>query len=264
MNALRKAPLAVVTFGVAALLAAPSLVLVPMSFTSGALLEFPPPGYDTQWYERYFADVQWQQATLHSLWIALWTVLLSVVLGTATGLALVRGRFRGVGLLNALTLGPAIVPTVITAIALYSVMSRSGLTGTLTGLVLGHTVLAFPLVVVTVSASARTLDPALELAAASLGAGRPATFWHVILPGLAPGITIGAVYAFVTSWDELIVSIFLTSPTYTTLPVQMWSRIRLESDPTVAAVSTLLVALSTLGLLFIMLFRWIDSRRTRT
>ncbi|MGI5126832.1 ABC transporter permease [Pseudonocardia sp. CA-107938] len=245
---LRALPLRVYVTVVALVLAAPSLVLIPLSFTRSSTLEFPPTGFSTQWYRRFFTSSNWLDATAHSVVIGVLTMIVSVALGVPLALALVRGRFRGVGLLHALVLGPAVVPVVITAIGTYAFMTGLGLTRTMLGLVIAHTVLALPMVVVTVTASAQTLDPALELAAAGLGAGRIATFRHAVLPALAPGIAIGAVYGFVTSWDEMVVSLFLTGPTYTTLPVTMWNQVRNSSDPTAVAVSTMLVALSTIAL----------------
>ena len=163
-----------------------------------------------------------------------------------------RGRFRGRLAVGGLALAPLIVPTVIVAIGMFTVYVRVGLTGTLLGVVAAHTALAIPFVVVTVGASLRTVDVNLEAAARGLGAGPWATFRRITLPLILPGVAAGALFAFVTSWDEVVVSIFLTTARFQTLPVQMWSQVTEVVDPTVAAVSTLLLAV-TLSLSFLAL-----------
>jgi putative spermidine/putrescine transport system permease protein len=148
-----------------------------------------------------------------------------------------------------------IVPVIILGVGTFLLFSKWKITGTMSGLVLAHVVLALPFVIVSVMASARTLDPVLELAAASLGANRWRTFRRVVLPLIAPGVAAGALFAFITSWDEIVVAIFMTSPTLRTLPVLMWSQVRSSLDPSLAAAGTLLVVVSTVALVAVQLLR---------
>lgn len=234
---------------VAAFLLAPTLIVIPMSFTEGSALEFPPKGFSLQWYRALLDSPTWREAAWTSARIALLTVALATVLGTAAALALVRWRSRATGAVTALLLSPMIVPVIILGVGTFLLFSRWHLTGTMTGLVIAHTVLAIPFVIVSVMASARTLDPTLELAAAGLGANRWQSFLRVVLPLILPGVVAGALFAFITSWDEIVVAIFMTSPTLRTLPVLIWSQVRTTLDPSLAAAGTLLVLVSSLALL---------------
>jgi putative spermidine/putrescine transport system permease protein len=223
----------------------PTLVILPMSFSSAEILSFPPQGFSTRWYGNYIKDPVWRDATLNSLAVAVMAAVMATVLGTTAALAMVRGRMPFAGLFRGLFLLPMIVPTIVTAVASFKVFSDLGLTGTLTGLALAHALLGLPFVVINVSAVLRKADPRIEHAARSLGASPWRAFRHVTLPMIAPGVAAGAVFAFLTSFDEVVAAIFLTGIDSTTLPVQMWSGIRFEINPTVAAVSVLLVALSS-------------------
>ena len=156
---------------------------------------------------------------------------------------------------NGLILAPLIVPIVIVAIGMFSLYVRWRLGGSLVGLVLAHTALAVPFVVVSVSASLRTMDRNLELAAANLGANPRQTFRRVTLPIILPGVIAGAIFAFITSWDEVVVAIFLTSARFRTLPVEMWEQVRQAVDPTVAAVATTLLVVTTVLLLILLVVR---------
>jgi putative spermidine/putrescine transport system permease protein len=236
-------------------LVAPTLVIVPMSFTEARIRSFPPQGFSLEWYERMLSDRQWSSALVNSAQVAVLTTILSVVLGTLAALALVRGRFPGRTAVNGLILAPLIVPIVIIAIGMFSLVVRWRISGGLVGLVLAHTALAVPFVVVSVSASLRTMDRNLELAAANLGATPRQTFQRVTLPLIVPGVIAGAIFAFITSWDEVVVAIFLTSARFRTLPVEMWEQVRTAVDPTVAAVATTLLVVTTVLLLALLVVR---------
>jgi putative spermidine/putrescine transport system permease protein len=240
---------------VGAFLLLPTLIVIPMSFTSGRDLKFPPDGFSLRWYEVLFETPAWREAAWTSAQVAFFTVVIATVLGTAASMALVRWRSRLTGPLTALLLSPMIVPVIILGVGTFLLFSKWKITGTMSGLVLAHVVLALPFVIVSVMASARTLDPTLELAAASLGANRWRTFRRVVLPLIAPGVAAGALFAFITSWDEIVVAIFMTSPTLRTLPVLMWSQVRSSLDPSLAAAGTLLVVVSTMALLAVQLLR---------
>jgi putative spermidine/putrescine transport system permease protein len=247
---------------VAILLIAPTLVVIPMSFTNRNTFVFPPKGFSTQWYSNFFSDPAWTQSALLSLKVAAVVVVLATVLGTLAALALVRGRGLWKAPTRALLIAPMIVPGVITAIAIYYVFLKWQLTESFMGFVLAHTVLAIPLVIIPVTASLVGFDRDLEKAASSLGAGPFAAFRRVTLPLILPGVLTGALFAFLTSFDEAIVSLFLSGPTARTLPVQMYQSVTTEVDPTIAAASTLLIVLST-TLLFIGAIVF-SRRRTRS
>jgi putative spermidine/putrescine transport system permease protein len=229
-------------------LIAPSLIVVPMSFSSSRFLQFPPPGFSTQWYEAYLGSREWMNATWNSLQIGAATALLSTVFGTTAALGLRQMRV-GRAFITAIMIAPMIVPGIVLAITIYFFFVRFNqmgipLVGSRLGLVLAHTVLALPYVFITVSASLKGLDVSLEQAAASLGAPPTRVFRSVTLPLVRPGILSGALFAFITSFDELIVAIFLSGAHVRTLPVKMWEGVRFELNPTLAAVSTILVVMS--------------------
>jgi putative spermidine/putrescine transport system permease protein len=236
-------------------LLAPTLVIVPMSFTGARILSFPPEGFSLQWYGRMLTDRQWSTAMVNSAEVAVLTAILATVLGTLAALALTRGRFPGRAAMNGLVLAPLIVPVVIIAIGMFSLYVQWRISGSIVGLVLAHTALAVPFVVVSVSASLRTMDRNLELAAANLGADPRRTFTRITLPMILPGVLAGAIFAFITSWDEVVVAIFLTSARFRTLPVEMWEQVRQVVDPTVAAVATTLLAVTTALLLIALVVR---------
>jgi putative spermidine/putrescine transport system permease protein len=251
----RRHPL-IVALGVAILvfLAVPLLVVVPISFSAAKYLTFPPPGWSVQWYARYFGSREWMSATARSVEVAVLTTLAATLVGTAAALAL-RRSFRGKTLVSLVVLAPMVVPVIIVAIGIYGLYARLQLVGTLAGLVLAHTVLAVPFVVVVVTATLRGFDQTLELAAQNLGAGRWQTFRLITLPLIRPGIVSGVLLAFITSFDEVVVAIFVSGARNPTLPKQMWDGIRTEIDPTVAAVSTLLIVVTTVALVAMTLAR---------
>jgi putative spermidine/putrescine transport system permease protein len=225
-------------------LAFPIVVVALVSFSSASYLTFPPPAFGLRWYRAYFGNEDWLNPTGLSLAIAACVVVLSTFLGTlaALGLARLPRAIRVVA--SGLILSPLIVPTIVVAIGVYYTFSRYGLVGTPVGLVLAHTCLAVPFVVTSVSASLAGLDPRLEQAALSLGATPGGTFRQVTLPLIRPGVLVGALFAFITSFDELVVSLFLSGSGAITLPRRMWDDLRFAIDPTIAAVSTLTIVLT--------------------
>jgi putative spermidine/putrescine transport system permease protein len=235
---------------VAVLLVAPTLVVIPMSFTNQANFTFPPPGLSTRWYHNFFTDPEWYQAAILSLKVAGVVVVLATTLGTLAALALTRGSGWWRTPARALLIAPIIVPGVVAAIGIYYVFLKWHLTGHFIGFVLAHTILAIPLVIIAVTASLASFDEGLERAAASLGANKFATFRSVTMPLILPGVLTGALFAFLTSFDEAIISLFLSVPGSRTLPVQMFQSVTNSVDPTIAASSTMLIVVST-SLLFI-------------
>ncbi len=240
---------------VAVFLVAPMLIVVPMSFSGSSELHFPPDGFSTRWYERFFTDPLWTNALITSLQVALATVVVSTVLGTLAALGLTRGRYPFRTSVNGLILSPLVVPVVIVAIGMYFVFVDLRIAGTLPGLVAAHSVLAIPFVIINVSISLRTIDRNLEFAAQNLGASPWRTFRRITLPLILPGVAAGAAFAFITSWDEVVVAIFLSSPLVRTLPVVMWSQVRSVIDPTIAAVATMVMLVTTVSLLVILFVR---------
>lgn len=243
-----------------AYLIVPVLVVVPMSFSSSRYLQFPPPGLSLRWYANYLSDPEWTGATVRSLIVAALVTGICTVVGTTAALGLVRGTFRGKQLVNSLIVSPMVVPVIIVAIALYFFYAPfktwgMPLIGTIPGLVIAHSLLALPLVVISVSATLKGFDRNLEMASQSLGASPFTTFRRVTFPLIRPGVVSGALFAFIASFDELVIAIFISGATARTLPVKMWEGIRLEIDPTIAAVSSLLIALSVALLLVLALLR---------
>lgn len=233
----------------------PSLVIVPMGFTAGKILTFPPEGLSLQWYEKMLVDKAWTAGFVNSFQVAVCTAILSTILGTGAALGIARGRFPGKPLANMLILSPLVVPVIVVAIGMFSFFVRFKVTGTLLGMTLAHTALAVPFVVVSVYTSLQTLDRNLEMAAANLGASPARTFRHITLPLIMPGVFAGALFAFLSSWDEVVVSIFMTTTKFRTLPVVMWEQVRQVVDPTVAAVATVLLATTTIVLTLALVVR---------
>jgi len=236
-------------------LLAPTLVIIPMSFTEGSILSFPPDGFSLRWYDQMLTRPEWSTGLRNSALVAVLTAIIATLLGTLAALGMTRGRFPGRSLLNALTLSPLIVPVVIIAIGMFSLFVQWRISGSIVGLVAAHTALALPFVIVNVATSLRTMDRNLELAAANLGATPARSFLRITLPIIFPGVLAGAIFAFITSWDEVVVAIFLTSARFRTLPVEMWEQVRQVVDPTVAAVSTTLLVVTTALLLLLLVVR---------
>jgi putative spermidine/putrescine transport system permease protein len=238
---------------VAAWLVVPILIILPLSFNGQASFRFPPESWSFRWYDNLFSSPEWRDAIFNSFQVALLVVLCATVLGTLCALGLDRGKIPGKGIVQALVLSPMIVPLVVIAVGVYAVFLPWQLVGTTMGFVVAHTALAIPFVVVSVLTSLRGFDRRLEQAAASLGASPVTTFFRVTLPLIAPGLLAGAVLAFVTSFDEVVVALFVASPEKRTVPVQMFDTLQ-NVDPTVAAASTLVLGATTAVVLVAVLF----------
>ena len=227
-------------------LALPILIVMMVSFSSASYLTFPPPAFGLRWYSAYVTSQDWLRPTWLSLWVAASVVVLATLLGTlaAVGIARLPRALRVPAF--ALIVSPLIVPVIVVAIGIYYAFARYGLVGTPIGLILAHTCLAVPFVFISVSASLAGLDPRLEQAALSLGATPAGAFFQVTLPLIRPGVLAGALFAFVTSFDELVVALFLSGSGAVTLPRRMWDDLLYQIDPTIAAVSTLTILLSVI------------------
>ena len=231
-------------------LMAPLVVVFPISLSSSAYLQFPPPGWSLRWYEAYFADPSWIDATVRSLKVAAATTVLSTLLGTLLAFSLVRGRYPGKSVVNQISLLPLIVPVIVYSIAVYGWFGQLRLIGQWEAIVLGHTVHAIPFVVIVVTAALRTFDISQEQAAMSLGASRAVAVWRITLPQIRPSLVSAAFLAFISSFDELVVAMFLGGSNMT-LPKKMFDNIVNEIDPTIAAVSVVQIMLVTLVLIVV-------------
>jgi putative spermidine/putrescine transport system permease protein len=245
----------ILAFLVALFLIAPIAIVVPMSFSTAISFEFPPPGYSLGYYAKYFSSEEWLEPTLNSLVIALGAMVFTMLLVVPAALGYVRYRFRGKSLVNLLIMAPLVVPHVVSALAYYGFLGRARLTGTLLGVIVAHGVLAVPVAFLVIAATLKGFDRNLERAAMSSGAGPFRTFFHVTLPVLRPGMLVGALFAFLSSFNEAVVVIFIGGRQAATLPKKMYESIRLESDPVIAVVSTLLVGAVVLGVLVSLLMR---------
>jgi putative spermidine/putrescine transport system permease protein len=224
-----------------------------MAFSSGSSFQWPPPGFSTVWFNNYISSPVWQSATVNSIEAASASTIAATVIGTAAAFGLRGLQWRFKGLVELLLLSPLILPTVILAMALFAVLGVLHLLDTLAGLVAGYTVLLLPLVVLNVRAGLYAFDRRLEYAAASLGASPWTTFRRVTLPLVKPNIFAGALLALAMAWDESILAIFLTGEHAGTLPKQMWNGIRSQSDPTIVAVSAILITVSAIAVVVVLI-----------
>ncbi len=236
-------------------LIAPMAIIVPMSFSTAISFEFPPPGYWTGYYVQYFASHAWLEATFNSFIIAFGSMIFTLLVALPAAFGFVRYRFYGKSTLNLLMMLPVIVPAVVSALGYYSFLSLARLVGTHVGMIIAHSVLSIPLAFLVISAALKGFDRNLERAAMSAGAGPLRAFFWVTLPVLRPGIMVGALFAFLHSFNEAVVAIFIAGRDASTLPKKMFESIRLESDPVIAVVSTLLTGSVLVGVLIPLFFR---------
>jgi putative spermidine/putrescine transport system permease protein len=227
-------------------LVAPIFVVVPLSLSKEPFFTLPVKEYSVRWYVDFFGNPRWLDALWNSLAVATCATVLATVLGTSCALGLARPEFPGRRIAMAIVLSPMIVPIVIVAVGCYLFYGRLGLVNTRPGLILAHTALALPFVAITVGATLSTYDTNQTRAARSLGAPPLATFLRVTLPAIAPGVISGAIFAFAVSFDEVVVALFLTAAEQRTLPVQMFSGIRDQINPTIMAAATILLTASVL------------------
>jgi putative spermidine/putrescine transport system permease protein len=222
----------------------PSLLVIPLSFSDSRFLAFPPPGWSTRWYEAYFSSREWAAATRASFVAATLTMLISTVLGTLAAYSLHTAQSRFTQIVYAAFMLPLIIPGILIAIGVFLLFARLGLNNTMTGIVLAHSVMAIPLVVITVVSGLKSYDMAQEMAARSLGASRPWAFLTVTLPQIKVSVVSAALLAFITSLDEVVISLFIAGGDNATLTRRMFNALRDEIDPTIAAISTLLILVS--------------------
>ena len=224
----------------------PIAAIVPLSFSSGSFLSYPLPGWSLRWYAEVFGgEGKWLGALVNSLRVGLAATALAVVLGTLAALGLARQRGAGAALLKALMLSPMIVPVILIAVGSYFFLAPLALTSTYTGLILAHTMIAVPFVVVPVLTALEGLDPNLERAAAACGAPPLLAFGRVTLPAIAPAMASGALFAFAASFDDVVIALLIAGPGQRTLPREMFSGLRDSITPALTAVATVMIVGST-------------------
>ena len=242
--------------GVLLFLILPVLVIVPLSFNVSSFLTYPLEGFSLRWYQEIFSpNGPWLAALKNSLIFSPFATLLAMSLGTLAAVGLNKADFPGKGLILALLISPMVVPLVIVAVGMYFFFAQVGLLNSFFGLVLAHAVLGTPFVVITVNATLQGFDHNQVRAGASLGANPLQVFFKVVLPQILPGVASGGLFAFATSFDEVVVALFIASPSERTLPMQMFSGIRENISPAIAAMATIMIILSALLLLVMELLR---------
>ena len=235
-----------------AFLLLPIVAIVPLSFSSGSFLSYPLPGWSLRWYEEVFTGGKWLAALANSLKVGVAATALSLVLGTAAALGLARWRHPLASLLKALMLSPMIVPVILVAVGSYFFLAPLSLTSTFSGLILAHTVIAVPFVVVPVLTALEGLDPNLARAAAACGADPWTAFFRVTLPSIVPGMASGALFAFAASFDDVVIALLIAGPEQRTLPREMFSGLRDSITPALTAVATVMIVFSTALFLLMM------------
>ena len=225
----------------------PALIAIPVSLTPKRFLSMPKGEYSLRHFEKLFTSEEWMSSFGQSAVVALSTSLLATIFGTLCAIGLWRVSSKYSEVVRAFLLLPLIIPQIISAMAFYRLWIPMGLLDSYLGLILAHTILATPMVLITVSASLANFDPKLEQASRNLGASNWVTVRRVILPSVRPGVLAGALFAFILSWDEIVVTLFISKYSVYTLPRRMWNGIRENTDPTVAAAAVVLIALTIIA-----------------
>jgi putative spermidine/putrescine transport system permease protein len=243
-------------------LALPIVVILVTSFSNNAFAQFPPEAWTLNWYKALFADgSKWPAALSLSALVAALSTVFSLIIGVTAATALTRSELPLRSAVYALVLGPLVIPQIVTALGLFLLFEPAAMLGSPIAIALGHTVLASPIAVLILIATLRGIDERLEDAAASMGAGRLTIARRITFPLAAPGMIAAAVFSFITSFDEFYISQFLSSVDTVTLPVQVYNSLTFEIDPSVTAVSAILIAFAILALGLVALVRWLGSGR---
>jgi len=253
-----------IAYAVLAFLVAPIAVIVPLSFSSGSFFHYPLPGFSLRWYEDFFTSPFWLSALKNSLFLGSISATLATVLGTLAAIGLWRANFPLRGVILAVLISPMVVPVVIVAVGAYFAFAPLHLTDGFTGLILVHTALGAPFVVITVLATLSGFDRNLLRAALVCGANPVVAFYRVMLPVILPGVASGAVFAFATSFDEVIVVLLMAGPEQRTLPRQMFAGINDNISLTIAAAATMLIAISLLLMIAVGILQRRGARMRRS
>lgn len=238
-----------------AFLILPIIVIIPLSFNSAPYFTYPMPGFSWRWYTEIFGDssasVMWQRGILNSFIVGLSSTIVATTLGTLAALGLSQSSWRYRNLVYAVLVSPLVVPAIVSGLGLFYVFAKLKLVGTFWSLILAHAALGAPFVVITVSATMKGFNQTLLRAAEVHGASPVRAFYEVTLPLILPGVVSGAIFAFVWSWDEIVVTLFLATPPQHTVPIRMWSGVRESFNPTITAVATLLIAMAIILMLVV-------------
>jgi putative spermidine/putrescine transport system permease protein len=229
----------------------PVFVIVLSAFSPKEYPEFPPTGFSFRWFTAFLGNPDWNESLWISIMLLVIVTIITVVLGTLAAYGIARLDFRGKQALQSFMLSPLMIPQIVLGIALLYVFTSMGIVGTMTGLIIGHIIVAFPYVIRSVGVSVSNLNPKLELASMSLGAGPLQTFFRVTLPLIKPGIVAGAVFTAVTSFGEVSISLFVSSPSTVTVPVRIFNYIEQTYDPAVNAVSVIFIGVAVIALIII-------------
>ncbi|HWO58493.1 MAG TPA: ABC transporter permease [Umezawaea sp.] len=239
----------------------PTLFVIPMSFSSATTFQFPPPGFSWRLYENFFTNPVWLDSLGNSFLVASLTAVLATTIGTAAAVSLSRMDNRAARLVRTVLMVPIVSPAIVVAVAVYISFLGWRLTGTVTGYVLAHTAIAVPYVLVSVTGALGGFDQRLLKASASLGASPLTSFVRVTMPLISRGVLTGAIFAFIVSFDEVVIALFLRSPLFQTMPVQMYNSVTVEIDPTISAASSLMVVAVTIIFILPQLLRGRAGRR---
>jgi putative spermidine/putrescine transport system permease protein len=252
----------VICFAIFFFLLAPIIVMIPLSFNAQPFFSFTremmtldPDGYSLRWYRDFLGSDSWMRSIRNSFVIGIAATAIATTLGTLAALGLARSEMPFKGTIMMVLISPMIVPLIISAAGMFFFFSQIGISGTFLGVVLAHAALGTPFVIITVTATLVGFDQSLIRAAASLGASPARTFFRITMPLILPGVISGALFAFITSFDEIVIVLFVAGPEQRTIPREMWSGIREDISPTILAVATLMVLLSVLLLVTIELLR---------
>lgn len=247
---------------IALFITVPLLIVIPMSFSANASLQFPPSAYWLGNYQHFFSDINWMQPLFNSLIIGAATVLLTLLLAIPASFALVRHHFVGRGVFNLLLMLPMIVPQIVMALGYYMYFGSLGLTQSFTSIIIAHTCLGIPVATLILTAALKSFDNNLERAASSLGATPLTTFRLVTFPVLRPAILVAALFSFIQSFDETVIAVFISGRDTATLPRQMFNSFRMEADPVISAASSFLFIM-VLACMLVPLAARLTKRATR-
>ena len=236
------------------LLVVPTLIVIPMSFSASQYLEFPPREWSLRWYQHYFGSLEWMQATATSLKAGFLTMLIATPIGVMAAYGLFISRHRAARFLFVLLITPIMIPVILVAIGVFYVYVQIKMVNTLLGLVIAHAILALPLVLIVVTAALKSFDMNQEMAARSLGASRLKAFWLITLPQIRFSVITAALLSFLTSFDEVIVALFVSGGDNSTLTRNMFNALRDQIDPTIAAISTIMILVSSTLLILAQVF----------
>lgn len=224
----------------------PTLIVIPMSFSASRFLEFPPHHFSLHWYEHYLHSTSWREATITSFEVASLTAVVATSFGTAAAYGLMVSEMGAARIVAAILLAPIMVPVILIAIGIFYVYVKLHLLGSLLGLVLADSMLAIPIVMLVITAALRSYDMRQEQAARSLGAPRLLAFLRVTLPQIRFAVLSAAVLSFLTGFDEVVIALFISGGSHPTLTRNMFNALRNQIDPTIAAISTLMIAISSI------------------